>query len=46
MGENPNGKQYNDFALICRNGSKLEQFIAAKEGSKTALQILRERWNK
>lgn len=46
MGENPNGKQYNDFDLICRNGSKLEQFIAAKEGSKTALQILRERWNK
>ncbi len=44
MGENPNGKQYNDFDLICRNGSKLEQFIAAGDGPKTGLQVLRERW--
>jgi hypothetical protein len=46
MGENPRGTQYNDFDLICRNGSKLEQFMAAKDGNKTALQVLRERWSK
>jgi hypothetical protein len=46
MGENPRGAQYNDFDLICRNGSKLEQFMAAKDGNKTALQVLRERWSK
>lgn len=45
MGENPNGKQYNDLELICRNGAKLESFMAAKDGSKTALQLLSERWD-
>lgn len=29
-GENENGKRYDDIELICRNGSKLENFISIK----------------
>ncbi len=28
QGDNPEGKIYDDLTLICRNGAKLEQFIA------------------
>lgn len=31
MGENDAGNIYNDLTLICRNGAKLEQFIAFLE---------------
>lgn len=32
MGDNPNGKTYNDLELICRNGSKLEGFMEITSG--------------
>lgn len=32
QGENEDGKVYDDLTLICRNGSKVEQFIAGLNG--------------
>lgn len=46
MGENPQGKRYNDFDLICRNGAKLESFMALSDKPKTGLDVLRQRWNR
>lgn len=31
MGENPDGKKYNDIELICRNGKHLEEFVNTPE---------------
>lgn len=32
MGDNVSGKTYNDLTLICRTGSKIEEFIERSEG--------------
>lgn len=43
MGQNDSGTLYNDITLICRNDTKLEQFVDRCSGSATAEPSAAER---